>query len=401
MFSFKNEGEEDYRVQRKMFQQYFNKEKSREYRGIQTREARLLAQALLSSPGGHKAAILRFSAAVIIDITYGHQVTESRDPYLQIADECCRLLNENGPPGATPVDFFPILRHFPSWFPGTYYANFARASAKSHRKLIEYPVSKVTEQMANGTARQSFLSFHLDAMRDQGLADDAAYLEQIKATSAIVYVAGTETVQARKEIDSVIGPDRLPEFEDREKLPYLESILQEVNRWNHAVPSGVPHRALEDDIYRGMLIPKDSTIVLNTRGMTLDESVYKDPTRFDPTRFLPAPAGRGEPYTTAMYGFGHRSGAFRSQRDSNFNAVVNGRKCPGRYLADNSLWVAIATILSTVSISPAIGVDGKEIIPEPIPVVTGISNQPKPFPCRIEPRSHLAARSLSQYLDSI
>ncbi|KAG6834253.1 hypothetical protein H0H93_010864, partial [Arthromyces matolae] len=67
---------------------------------------------------------------------------------------------------------------------------------------------------------------------------------------------------------------------------------------------GVPHKVTEDEIYRGMLIPKGATIIANTRSMTLDESVYTDPYTFDPTRFLPAPLGRGEPTTTALYGFG-------------------------------------------------------------------------------------------------
>ncbi|KAG6887960.1 hypothetical protein C0995_011353 [Termitomyces sp. Mi166 len=172
-------------------------------------------------------------------------------------------------------------------------------------------------------------------------------------------------VRAQKEMDAVIGTDRLPEFEDREKLPYLECM---------------PHRALEDDVYRGMFIPKNATIVTNIRAMTLDDSVYKDATKFDPTRFLPAPEGRNEPLTTALYGFGHR-------------------KCPGRFLADDNIWIAIATVLATVSISPAIGQDGKEIIPEAIVVASGIASHAKPFTCRIEPRE--ASKVLAQYIDSV
>ncbi|KAG6887478.1 hypothetical protein C0992_012106 [Termitomyces sp. T32_za158] len=204
-------------------------------------------------------------------------------------------------------------------------------------------------------------------------------------------------VRAQGEIDAVIGTDRLPEFEDRKNLPYLESILQEVlryllfylvdktdqsSRWNHAAPAGVPHRALEADVYRGMTIPKDATIITNIRAMTLDESVYEDATTFDPTRFLPAPEGRNEPPTTVVYGFGHR-------------------KCPGRFLADENLWIAIATILATASISPAIGTDGKEIIPEATVVASGITTHPKPFACRIEPRSHEASKVLAHYIDSV
>ena len=44
--------------------------------------------------------------------------------------------------------------------------------------------------------------------------------------------------KAQEEIDSVVGPTRLPEFEDREQLPYIEAIFQEVLRWRPVAPLG-------------------------------------------------------------------------------------------------------------------------------------------------------------------
>ncbi|KAG1840424.1 cytochrome P450, partial [Suillus tomentosus] len=42
--------------------------------------------------------------------------------------------------------------------------------------------------------------------------------------------------RAQAEIDSVVGRDRLPTFEDRVSLPYVESVLWETLRWQPAVP---------------------------------------------------------------------------------------------------------------------------------------------------------------------
>jgi hypothetical protein len=39
------------------------------------------------------------------------------------------------------------------------------------------------------------------------------------------------------EIDSVIG-DRLPNFEDRDSLPYVNAMLLETLRWMPAIPTG-------------------------------------------------------------------------------------------------------------------------------------------------------------------
>lgn len=37
--------------------------------------------------------------------------------------------------------------------------------------------------------------------------------------------------KAQAELDSVIGIDRLPSFEDRDHLPYVGALVSEVLRW--------------------------------------------------------------------------------------------------------------------------------------------------------------------------
>jgi hypothetical protein len=39
------------------------------------------------------------------------------------------------------------------------------------------------------------------------------------------------------------------------------------------------------------------------------------------------------------------------------------RICPGKHLAEQGLWIIIATILATIDVLPALGKDGKDIIP--------------------------------------
>ncbi|KAJ7797814.1 cytochrome P450, partial [Mycena olivaceomarginata] len=96
----------------------------------------------------------------------------------------------------------------------------------------------------------------------------------------------------------------------------------------------IPNSVRKDDLYRGMLIPKGSLVFANiTYGCPLDESVYSDAACFYPERFLSKPAGREEPYfNNTVFGFGRRI-------------------CTGQYVAENSLWVAIASILASCKIS--------------------------------------------------
>ena len=62
--------------------------------------------------------------------------------------------------------------------------------------------------------------------------------------------------KAQKEIDRVVGSRRLPDFNDRESMPYTDAIYHEVIRIRPVAPMGFPHTSTEDDIYKGYFIPK-------------------------------------------------------------------------------------------------------------------------------------------------
>ncbi len=52
----------------------------------------------------------------------------------------------------------------------------------------------------------------------------------------LIYPEGQKKAQA--EIDTVIGPNRLPNFADRTNLPYVNATVKEVLRWHTVVPLG-------------------------------------------------------------------------------------------------------------------------------------------------------------------
>ena len=45
-------------------------------------------------------------------------------------------------------------------------------------------------------------------------------------------------VRAQAEIDLIVGTERLPVFEDRPSLPYIEAVLRETLRWHPVTPLG-------------------------------------------------------------------------------------------------------------------------------------------------------------------
>ena len=79
--------------------------------------------------------------------------------------------------------------------------------------------------------------------------------------------------RAQAEIDAVLGIDRLPEFEDRQSLPYVAAIMRETFRWKPVGPlgawlessfhaevyphaEGVAHATTSSDVYNGFYVPK-------------------------------------------------------------------------------------------------------------------------------------------------
>lgn len=73
--------------------------------------------------------------------------------------------------------------------------------------------------------------------------------------------------KAQAEIDRVVGVDRLPGFDDRQSLPYIDAIYREVLRWKPPTPIGIPHRAEKDDTYKGYFIPEGSELYLLCFGL--------------------------------------------------------------------------------------------------------------------------------------
>ncbi len=69
--------------------------------------------------------------------------------------------------------------------------------------------------------------------------------------------------KAHAELDDVVGHDRLPDFTDRESLPYLNAIIKESLRWMNVTPLGLAHCTTEDDEFGEYFIPAGSIVMAN------------------------------------------------------------------------------------------------------------------------------------------
>lgn len=107
-------------------------------------------------------------------------------------------------------------------------------------------------------------------------------------------IAGAATypdwvLRAREQLDAVCGAnaERLPGWDDREKLPYITAVVKEGFRWRpNLAEIGAPTSLIKDDEYEGYKFPAGTVFVWNAWAIALDPKEYPDPERFYPDRFL-------------------------------------------------------------------------------------------------------------------
>jgi cytochrome P450 len=87
--------------------------------------------------------------------------------------------------------------------------------------------------------------------------EDEQAQEMVKDLAGVVYVAGADTTvasvlsfflamviypdvqrRAQAELDAIVGRERLPEFSDQDRLPYVRAVISECLRWLPAFPLG-------------------------------------------------------------------------------------------------------------------------------------------------------------------
>lgn len=105
---------------------------------------------------------------------------------------------------------------------------------------------------------------------------------------ALMMIATRKDIHTKmfEEITRVIGREKQPNISYRQRMPYTEAFLLEVQRFFHIVPVSGPRRALRDTTLGKYRIPKNTTILMGLRTVHMDSDYWTDPEVFRPERFL-------------------------------------------------------------------------------------------------------------------
>lgn len=321
---------------------------------------------------------------------YGYTVEPAGvDPLVSLIERMLDNVSAAFVPMTWIVDMFPPLQHLPVCL-GASFKNTAKSWRMTCEAAVQVPYSFTVQQMEAGIHQPSYVSNVLEYETNTLKAQTE---DDIKWTALALFAAGTETTsatltsfilamimfpsvqcKAQEEIDRVIGTDRLPTFDDKAKLPYISRVVTEAYRWFPILPLGIPHYADEDILYEGYNIPKGASILPAIWGICHDPALYSNPADFDPDRYL-SPRNEPDPREVA-FGFGRRI-------------------CPGRFLAESSIFISITHILAVFTIGKAVDEHGMEIEVKVEPQVKDLAsdtNHVNSFAYSIVPRTETYAK---------
>ncbi|XP_075742800.1 cytochrome P450 2F5 isoform X5 [Rhipicephalus microplus] len=156
----------------------------------------------------------------------------------------------------------------------------------------------------------------------------------------LLVAANVDTIQARiqREVTDAVGGERKPSWEDRLSTPYTMAFIWEAHRRYPMLPLGVPRRACQDVIIGEYFIPENATVVTNTWALHHDPAIWKDPNKFDPTRFLKSDGSLSQDELQRVIPFS-----------------VGRRMCPGEIFASAEIYIYLTSILQKYRIVPISG----------------------------------------------
>ncbi|KAJ4418698.1 hypothetical protein N0V82_005369 [Gnomoniopsis sp. IMI 355080] len=329
--------------------------------------------------------VSRFTASTVLQITYARRAATPDDSILKDLEVVSRNIASAFQPGRYWVENFALLDIFPAilspWkrrlnadheFEASLFGRLlhdveVRLSSSSCSEAQKRQVPEVVIPVEGCAAAQLMRGPACDGELDR---DAIAYL------AAGLFEAGTETTamtintfllgaacnpeatrQAQVEMDGLMafrhnerGTKTVPSFEDLQGLPLLAGFVKEALRLTPSGASGVGHtfaRAESQSLTLGrgkgemgskrLDVPSGATVLGSIYGLHHDSATFRDPWRFDPSRWLGPAANTGEQqacrpttldYTHACFAFG-----------------FGKRICPGSTLACYSLTMAIALLL--------------------------------------------------------
>ena len=382
----------EWSLRRKLLHRALTPAALRTYKARQVAEASRLVVRVMNQSDGWEREFDRFTASVVFTIAYGRRIDSLDASVIRDRFKFMQFMATLNVPGAYMAESFPILRYLPD-FVAPWKREIRRNAAleaASSMGLVEGVKLDLQRRDKRIPITTSLTQILLSIQEIEEIALSDKDFAQLPAS---LFGAGSDTtassmcsailalvthpsvmVEAHNELDSVVGVDRSPTFEDEARLPYIQALVKEVLRWRPvAVLGGTPHASTENDSYDGYYIPKGTTILGNTWAINMNEEYYPNPQLFNPARFL----SNKDDHRYVQELKGEKEHPSKSGHSS---FGLGRRICPGAELAANSLFIALAKLIWAFDIVPTQTYDT-------FAYTDGFNIRPHQFKCGIMIRS--------------
>nr|XP_048284611.1 cytochrome P450 2B1-like isoform X2 [Myodes glareolus] len=312
-------------------------------------EARCLVEELRKSQGAPLDPTYLFqciTANIICSIVFGERFDYKDLQFLHLLDVIYKTFSLIS---SLSSQVFELFSGFLKYFPGTH-----RQIYKNLQEILNYIGHSVEKHQAtlDPNNPRDFIDTYLIRMEKEKSNQHTEFHHQNLMISVLsLFLAGTETSsttlrfgfllllkyphvaeKVQKEIDQVIGTHRPPTLDDRNKMPYTEAVIREIQRFADIVPTGVPHKVTKDTLFRGYLLPKNTEVYPILSTALHDPRYFEQPDAFNPDHFLDANGTLKK--TEAFMPFS-----------------IGKRICLGEGIARNELFLFFTTILQNFSMS--------------------------------------------------
>ncbi|XP_067317340.1 cytochrome P450 2G1-like [Anolis sagrei] len=259
------------------------------------------------------------------------------------------------------AQFYDLYDSFMKYFPGPQTRNYKLL------KVIRLFICKRTKQNQEtldlNVPRDFIDSFLIQMEKEKDNPSTEFYLRNLECTVLNLFLAGTETVSStlrygfllllkypevqvkvHEEIDRVIGPNCIPNMADRNRMPYTDAVIHEVQRCSDLIPMNLIHVVTRDTEFRGYLIPKGTEVHPLLSTVLHDPTKFKTPHVFNPENFL------------------DENGCFK--KNDAFIPFSSGKRvCLGETLARMELFLFFTTILQSFHLKSIIPPEDIDITP--------------------------------------
>ena len=124
-----------------------------------------------------------------------------------------------------------------------------------------------------------------------------------------IYVIQNPKIQQKlhKELDEMVGSDRIITLEDKINLNYVNAVIAETQRFFNLLPINALHRVTKYTKIHGYHIPANTSIIPQISTIFMDERYFPEPEKFKPERFLDLNGKFFQPQEFIPFGIGKRA----------------------------------------------------------------------------------------------